>query len=172
MEDSGVVVTDLDSNLIVFRLDNSEIVWDRVGLASDTVMFGSPAPAFANGELVLVGAHGEVSYFSAVDGELLWNDSVAVFNPRTPIEGIGDVRAHPVHDGGMLFVISQSGRIAAFNARSGLLVWISLLVALRCRGLPVKRSLLLVLMAACMHCGAWMVPCGGWRNCPARCLLM
>ncbi|MEK9800636.1 MAG: PQQ-binding-like beta-propeller repeat protein, partial [Alphaproteobacteria bacterium] len=53
----------------------------------------------------------------------LWTDSVAVFNPRTPIEGIGDVRAHPVHDGGMLFVISQSGRIAAFNARSGLLVW-------------------------------------------------
>ncbi|NBR40810.1 MAG: dehydrogenase, partial [Alphaproteobacteria bacterium] len=45
MEDTGVVVTDLDSNLIVFRLDNSEIVWDRVGLASDTVMFGSPAPA-------------------------------------------------------------------------------------------------------------------------------
>jgi len=123
MEDTGVVVTDLDSNLIVFRLDNSEIVWDRVGLASDTVMFGSPAPAFANGELVLVGAHGEVTYFSAVDGELLWTDSVAVFNPRTPIEGIGDVRAHPVHDGGMLFVISQSGRIAAFNARSGLLVW-------------------------------------------------
>jgi outer membrane protein assembly factor BamB len=86
-------------------------------------MFGSPAPAFANGELVLVGAHGEVTYFSAVDGELQWTDSVAVFNPRTPIEGIGDVRAHPVHDGGMLFVISQSGRIAAFNARSGLLVW-------------------------------------------------
>ena len=43
--------------------------------------------------------------------------------PRTPIQNLGDVRAHPVHDGGLIFVIGQSGRIVAFSARNGLPVW-------------------------------------------------
>jgi len=64
-----------------------------------------------------------VTYFNADDGELLWTDSVATFNPRTSIEGIGDIRAHPIHDGGLIFVVSQSGRLAAFSGRNGLLVW-------------------------------------------------
>ena len=44
-------------------------------------------------------------------------------SPRTSIEAIGDIRAHPIHDGGLIFVVSQSGRLAAFSGRSGLLVW-------------------------------------------------
>lgn len=123
IEDQAVVVTDLDGNLHVYRLESGERVWDRVGLTSETVMFGAPAPAYANGGLVVAGARGEVTYFNADDGELLWTDSVATFNPRTSIEGIGDIRAHPIHDGGLIFVVSQSGRLAAFSGRNGLLVW-------------------------------------------------
>ncbi len=123
IDERAVVVTDLDGNLHVFRLEDGERVWDRVGLSGETVMFGAPAPAYANGGLVVAGAHGEVTYFNADDGELLWTDSVATFSPRTSIEGIGDIRAHPVHDGGLIFVVSQSGRLAAFSGRNGLLVW-------------------------------------------------
>ncbi len=123
IEDQAVVVTDLDGNLYVYRLESGELVWDRVGITSETVMFGAPAPAYANGALVVAGARGEVTYFNADDGELLWTDSVATFSPRTSIEGIGDIRAHPIHDGGLIFVVSQSGRLAAFSGRSGLLVW-------------------------------------------------
>jgi len=123
IEDIAVAVTDIDGNLLVYKLDNGEAGWDRVGMTGGTVMFGAPAPAYANGALVVAGARGEVTYFDAENGELIWTDSVAALNPRTPIEGIGDIRAHPVHDGGMIFVISQSGRMAAFNARTGLVVW-------------------------------------------------
>ena len=35
----------------------------------------------------------------------------------------GDDSAHPVHDGGVVFAVSQAGQTAAFNARSGLLLW-------------------------------------------------
>ena len=31
-------------------------------------MFGAPAPAYANGALVVAGARGEVTYFNADDG--------------------------------------------------------------------------------------------------------
>ena len=41
-----------------------------------------------------------VTYFNADDGELLWTDSVAT-SATASIEGIGDIRAHPIHDGGL-----------------------------------------------------------------------
>ena len=87
------------------------------------MLFGAPAPAYANDEIALAGAAGEVSYFDAGNGELLWTDTVASLLPRTPIQNLGDVRAHPVHDGGLIFVIGQSVRIVAFSARNGLPVW-------------------------------------------------
>ena len=59
----------------------------------------------------------------ATDGEIIWTESLAAFNPRTPLQGIGDIRANPVFDGGLVFAISQSGRIAALNARSGFMLW-------------------------------------------------
>ena len=118
-----VAVTDLDGNMVVLNLVSGERVWRHFGIATNTVIFGAPAPAFANDEIVLAGAAGEVSYFDASTGELLWTDSVASLLPRTPIQGLGDVRATPVHDGGLIFVISQSGRLVAFSARNGLPVW-------------------------------------------------
>jgi len=118
-----VAVTDFDGNMVVMTLVSGERVWQHFGIASNTVIFGAPAPAFANDEIVLAGAAGEVSYFDASSGELLWTDSVASLLPRTPIQGLGDVRATPVHDGGLIFVISQSGRFVAYSARNGLPVW-------------------------------------------------
>jgi len=118
-----VAVTDLDGNMKIHLLVSGEELWAHLGIAAGTVLFGAPAPAYANDEIALAGAGGEVSYFDAGNGELLWTDSVASLLPRTPIQNLGDVRAHPVHDGGLIFVIGQSGRIVAFSARNGLPVW-------------------------------------------------
>ena len=118
-----VAVTDLDGNMTVLALVSGERLWQHLGIVTNTVIYGAPAPAYANDEIVLAGAAGEVSYFDASSGELLWTDSVATLLPRTPIQGLGDVRATPVHDGGLIFVISQSGRLVAFSARNGLPVW-------------------------------------------------
>ena len=118
-----VAVTDLDGNMKVHLLVSGEELWVHLGIAAGTVLFGAPAPAYANDEIALAGAGGEVTYFDAGSGELLWTDSVASLLPRTPIQNLGDVRAHPVHDGGLIFVIGQSGRIIAFSARNGLPVW-------------------------------------------------
>ena len=117
------VVTDLDGNMKALSLVTGDLLWTHLGIAANTVVFGSPSPAVANDEIVLAGAGGEVSYFDGANGELLWTDSVASLLPRTAIQNLGDVRAHPVHDGGLIFVISQSGRLVAFSARNGLPVW-------------------------------------------------
>ncbi|MGB2106714.1 MAG: PQQ-binding-like beta-propeller repeat protein [Candidatus Puniceispirillum sp.] len=123
IDDQAVVITDIDGNLMAFSLEDGSLLWDRAGLPSNTIIYGAPSPAYHDGELALAGAGGELLLIDATDGEIIWTESLAAFNPRTPLQGIGDIRANPVIDGGLIFAISQSGRIAALNARSGFMLW-------------------------------------------------
>ena len=119
----GLAVTDIDANLFMLRIDNGSVLWDRTGLPSGTILYGAPSPAIYNRQLAVAAHGGELSLLEADNGEVIWTDSLATFNPKTPLQGLGDIRAHPVHDGGLVFAVSQSGRTAAYSARSGLMLW-------------------------------------------------
>jgi outer membrane protein assembly factor BamB len=119
----AVAVTDLDGNIFVYSVNDGSLVWERAGLPVNTVVYGAPSPAFANDQLAVAGYGGDISLLEANSGKIIWSDTLAAFNLRTPLQRLGDIRAHPVFDGGLIFAVSQAGQIAAFNARSGLLIW-------------------------------------------------
>jgi outer membrane protein assembly factor BamB len=119
----ALAVTDIDANLFMLRLDNGSVLWDRAGLPSGTILYGAPSPAIYDNQLAVAAHGGELALLDADNGDVIWTDSLATFNPRTPLQGLGDIRAHPVHDGGLIFAVSQSGRTAAYAVRSGLLLW-------------------------------------------------
>ena len=123
IDDQALVITDIDGNLMVLGMEDGSLLWDRAGLPSSTIIYGAPSPAYDDGELAIAGAGGELLLINAADGEIIWTESLAAFNPRTPLQGIGDIRANPVIDGGLVFAISQSGRMAALNTRSGFMLW-------------------------------------------------
>ena len=119
----ALAVTDIDANLLMLRIDNGSVLWDRAGLPSGTIVYGAPSPAIYDNQIAVAAHGGELSLLDADNGDVIWSDNLATFNPRTPLQGLGDIRAHPVHDGGLVFAVSQSGRTAAFAVRSGLLLW-------------------------------------------------
>ena len=119
----ALAVTDIDTNLFMLRIDDGSMLWDRAGLLSGTIVYGAPSPAIYDNQMAVAAHGGELSLLNADNGDVIWSDSLATFNPRTPLQGLGDIRAHPVHDGGLVFAVSQSGRTAAYAARSGLLLW-------------------------------------------------
>ena len=119
----ALAVTDIDANLFMLRIDNGSVLWDRAGLPSGTIVYGAPSPAIYDKQIAVAAHGGELSLLDADNGDVIWSDNLATFNPRTPLQGLGDIRAHPVHDGGLVFAVSQSGRTAAFAVRSGLLLW-------------------------------------------------
>lgn len=123
VNEEGVLVSDVNGELYLYDLKTGAGLWQRAGLPTNTVVFGAPAPAFAAAEVVLAGAGGEIAIYDPASGDLLWADSLASLNPRTPLQELGDVLAHPVHDGSLLFVISQSGRMVAFQAATGIEIW-------------------------------------------------
>ena len=117
--DAGVVVTDIDGYVFVYRLSDGALAWQSVGLPVDTVVFGAPSPAVNGGELVLAGAGGEIAIHRVDNGQLLWADSLASLSPITPLQELGDVLAHPIHEGEIIYVISQSGLLSAYEAKTG-----------------------------------------------------
>jgi outer membrane protein assembly factor BamB len=119
----AIAVTDLDGNIFAYSAKDGSLFWERAGLPVNTVVYGAPSPAFANDQLAVAGYGGDISLLEANSGQIIWSDTLAAFSPRTPLQQLGDIRAHPVFDGGLVFAVSQAGQIAAFNARSGLLVW-------------------------------------------------
>ena len=119
----ALAVTDIDANLFMLRIDNGSVLWERAGLPSGTIVYGAPSPAIYDNQIAVAAHGGELSLLDADNGDVIWSDNLATFNPRTPLQGLGDIRAHPVHDGGLVFAVSQSGRTAAFAVRSGLLLW-------------------------------------------------
>ncbi len=119
----AVVVTDIDGYVFVYDQKDGRLLWQNVGLPVDTVVFGASAPAVNANMLVLAGAGGEVATHQINDGQLFWAESLANLSPTTPLEELGDVLAHPVHDGEMVYVISQSGLLSAFDARAGFQLW-------------------------------------------------
>ena len=119
----ALAVTDIDANLFMLRIDNGSVLWDRAGLPSGTIVYGAPSPAIYDNQIAVAAHGGELSLLDADNGDVIWSDNLATFNPRTPLQGLGDIRAHPVHDGGLVFAVSQSGRTSAFAVRSGLLLW-------------------------------------------------
>lgn len=118
-----LVVTDLDGNLHAYSADDGALLWERTGLPVTTLVYGAPSPAFASDTIVVAGYGGDVTALDAGSGQVIWTDTLAAVNPRTPLQGIGDITGHPVHDGGMILAVSQAGQLAAYNARSGLLIW-------------------------------------------------
>lgn len=122
-DQNSAIVTDIDGRIYVYRLNDGELLWQRAGLPINTIVFGVSAPAAAGDKIVLAGAAGEVAIHDAVSGNLVWADSLASFNPRTPLEELGDIRAHPVVRDGVAYIISQSGRMVAYQLNSGLSVW-------------------------------------------------
>ena len=119
----AVAVTDLDGNIFAYSVNDGSLFWERAGLPVNTIVYGAPSPAFANDQLAVAGYGGDISLLEANSGQIIWSDTLAAFSLRTPLQRLGDIRAHPVFDGGLVFAVSQAGQIAAFNARSGLLIW-------------------------------------------------
>jgi outer membrane protein assembly factor BamB len=121
--DGRVAVTDLDGRLFVLSASDGEILWSRVGNIESTRVLGAASPAIYNGELVLTGNDAELSVLTLDRGELLWGDDLSVRSPRTALDNINSIVAHPVYDGNMVFAGSMSGRFAAYNARIGAQSW-------------------------------------------------
>ena len=118
-----VVVTDVDGRIYAMAASDGAQLWNRIGAGSQTSMVGVAFPAVIENEIIFAGGDGELISLSLDQGRFNWGENLSPISLLTALDGISDITAHPVHDGGLVFAVTQSGLLAVYNSRTGRLVW-------------------------------------------------
>ena len=118
-----LVIVDSEGRLYALSTFDGQIVWSRVGSLDDTQIAGASSPAINGDEIIHAGGDGEFLALSRTQGGFQWGENLSPIELRTALDSIVDINAHPVHDGGFVFVITNGGFMYAFNAVTGRIVW-------------------------------------------------
>lgn len=123
VDQGAVIVTDVDGRIYALAASGGEQIWNRIGADGQTSIVGSAFPAIIENEIIFAGGDGELISLSLDQGRFNWGENLSPVSLLTALDGISDITAHPVHDGGLVYAITQSGVMAVYNARTGRLVW-------------------------------------------------
>ena len=123
VSDGVIIFTDLDGKLYALSQTDGELLWSRIGTQDATRITGASFPAINGNEVIASGGDGEVLSLSLNQGEFLWGENLTPLRLNTALDSIPDLRTHPIHDGGLVFIATPSANIYAFNAKTGREVW-------------------------------------------------
>lgn len=82
------------------------------------------APAtIANGAAIVGTASGKVAVVLIESGQVLWEQTIAAPSGATELERIVDIDSETIVFGGIVYVVSYNGTLAAVELRSGRVLW-------------------------------------------------
>ncbi len=119
-----VFVSTVDSRLVAVSAKDGSSIWEYTGIGETTSLLGAASPA-ANSEIVIPAfSSGEITALRVENGSVAWSDNLSnVRQYGGGLESLGDVKAMPVINQGIVVAISFSGKIAAIDERSGTRIW-------------------------------------------------
>jgi outer membrane protein assembly factor BamB len=118
-----LIISDSDGRLYALSSVDGEEIWNRIGAQEETAITGASFPAVRGTDVITADGDGEFLALSRDQGAFQWGENLRPLELRTALDGIADIRAHPVHDGGLVFIITHGGVMYAFHALTGRIVW-------------------------------------------------
>ena len=98
-------------------------LWNFAGVAEPTGILGAANPAVEGNIVVTPQSSGEIVALRVENGRQLWTERLAAARQINPITNIADITARPVVDRGIVIAVSNAGRLAALDIRTGRRVW-------------------------------------------------
>ena len=121
--DNRVFVSTLNNSLQAFTPDTGELLWEYTGLSGRTGLLGAAAPAATQDLIVSAFSSGEVTSLRAVNGSVVWSESLANALRLGGLSDLSDITGLPVIDKDLVIATSFGGRMAAFDTLTGRKVW-------------------------------------------------
>ncbi|MDG1996095.1 MAG: PQQ-binding-like beta-propeller repeat protein [Emcibacteraceae bacterium] len=112
-----------DNHVYALDAQTGEILWDEVGIAENAGLTGNASPAVVDNTVIVTYSSGEVYAMRVENGRVLWTDTLNRQGRLTAMSSLRDIDGHPVVYDGNVYLISQSGRMASVNLRSGVRQW-------------------------------------------------
>jgi outer membrane protein assembly factor BamB len=117
------VVTTENELVALDPAKKGERVWNFAGVAEPTGILGAANPAVEGNIIVTPQSSGEIVALRSENGRQLWTERLAAARQINPITNIADITARPVVDRGIVIAVSNAGRLAALDIRTGRRIW-------------------------------------------------
>ncbi len=122
--DSGVVVVNTGAGtMIALDAGTGEQKWTYESEVPPLSLRGISAPAAAGGGVLAGTANGKLVVNIIESGQTAWEQAITSPSGATELERIVDIDSQPLVLGGVAFVISYDGTLAAVELRSGRVIW-------------------------------------------------
>lgn len=132
-----------DSSAWAVNAETGRVVWQLPGTPAISGMVGGPGPALTDRLVILPFSSGEIVGALKASGLQIWAGNVAGRRLGRAFASTPDITADPVVVGDVIYVGTQSGKVAALDASSGEPHWTATEGALS-PILPVATALYLV----------------------------
>ncbi|MDB5697718.1 MAG: pyrrolo-quinoline quinone [Alphaproteobacteria bacterium] len=119
----NVYVVSQDNQLFALDPANGKTRWQGSGSVELAGVFGTAAPAAAQGTVVAGFSSGELTAYRYENGRGLWQDVLARTSISTVVGTLSDIDASPVIDSGRVYAIGQGGRMVALELNTGQRIW-------------------------------------------------
>lgn len=118
-----VFVLTLDNQVTALSADDGAQLWSHAGIVESAGLLAGNSVAVSAGLVAAPFSSGEIYGLRAESGRVIWQDSLATINPTGVQGALADIRGLPVIDRGVIFAISNAGRMVAVDERSGGRLW-------------------------------------------------
>ena len=119
----NVYVTSQDNQLIALNAVDGTVAWTESAAVELAGVFGSAAPAIAQGTVVAGFSSGELNAYRYENGRAVWGDVLSKTSISTSVSSLSDIDASPVIDRGRVFAVGQGGRMVSMDLVTGQRIW-------------------------------------------------
>lgn len=122
--DSGVVVVNTGSG-ILYALDaqSGEQNWTYESEVPPLSLRGIAAPTVTGGAAIVGTANGKLAVTILDSGQTIWEQTIAAPTGATELERMVDIDSQALALGGIAYIVSYNGTLAAVELRSGRTTW-------------------------------------------------
>jgi hypothetical protein len=123
VRDNRVYVITKNNKIIALNTATGEKIWQKEGSAESCCLLGGGAPAVDRRIVIAPFSSGEVYAMKGENGHPLWIESLTALKTFSSISMMSQIKASPVMDGNIVFVVSQSDRMMALDFKTGTVLW-------------------------------------------------
>ena len=118
-----VYVATISNQLDAFDTTTGRRLWTHAGIVESAGLLGGASPAVQGDVIVVAYTSGEIYALHGENGYPLWSESLNMMNAMDSVSALAHIKARPVIEGGLVYLISHGGRMSAIDLRTGQTVW-------------------------------------------------
>ena len=118
-----VAIQNIDGRVTAVDLDTGEFRWDYRSIIPNLTLRGTSEPTFYQGFLYIGFANGNLAKIAPRSGVTQWEIPITTSKETSEIGRIIDIDGNFVFSGGIVFVATFQGDVAALDTRTGRFIW-------------------------------------------------